>query len=990
MVRNDVVAASFRVLALLLLFPISAWAQGETGTIAGVVKDATGAVLPGVTVEASSPALIERVRTVVTDADGLYKIINLRSGTYTVTFTLTGFNTLKREGIDLSASFTASVNADLRVGTIEETVTVSGQAPVVDVQNVLQQKVVTRDLMDSLPTAKTFGSYAVLVPGVTVNAPDVGGAYGDLSVALAIHGSRPNESQIDIDGMPAINGLARGGGQYGQFLNNGMMQEISVETGGMSAESELSGVRSNVIPREGGNTFKGVISAAYTNRSLNSSNVSPELLASGLTANRVGRIYDFNPSAGGRITRDKLWFFLSFREWGTRTTRAGPAGAARPNQTPGSIIFTPDPNRFAFDHTWHLSISDRLTWQVSRKNKITAFYEFQNHEYEFPTDSVGNAPETRSLYKEIPQYLAQVGWSSPVTNRLLLEAGATLAANDWVRYIEPDVIPGVSPITELSTNFTYRAGTGVNYGHNRSNQYNYRASATYVTGSHAFKTGIFLMHTWAYTTTEPNNPVNLALRNGIPVQIQQWATPISYREKVNYNLGLYAQDRWTRNRLTLNLGVRSDFLNAFIEPQSLPAGPFVTARDFPGLNNIPNWKDISPRLGMSYDLFGNGKTAVKVNVGRYMIGEGIITFTRLVNPVTAAVPNVTRTWHDDNRDFVPNCDLVNPFANGECEQMQNLNFGKTVPTTRYADDVSQGFGVRSDNWEGAASIQHEFLPGMSVNATYTRRWYGKFRATQNLAVTNADFSPYCITVPVDPRLPGGGGNQLCGFYDVSTDKLGKFDNVISQASHFGKQEDVFDGIDLVGTARMPRGMVVSGGVSVGRERINTCYMLPDLSLAYGPSTTVTTPRLTPFCDTRPPFQPNVKFLGVYPLPWWGLQTSATFQSVPGPPVLAQYAASNREIVPTLGRNLSAGSNSSVLVDLVPPGTMYGDRLYQLDFRLTKMFKLGPARVQGNFDLYNLLNASPFLTQQNRYGSAWQNPTRTLIGRLGKFSLQVDF
>ena len=991
MERNGVTGASVGVLAFLLLLPVSAWAQGETGTIAGVVKDTMGAVMPGVTVEASSPALIEKVRAVTTDAQGQYKIIDLRTGIYTVTFTLTGFNTLRREGIELSAAFTATVNGELRVGSIEETITVSGQAPVVDVQNVLQQKVMTREVMDSLPTAKTFGSYAILVPGVTVNAPDVGGAYGDLSVSLSIHGSRMNESQIDVDGMPVINGLARGGGMYGQFLNNGMMQEISVETGGMSAESELSGLRSNVIPRDGGNLFKGVLFTNYTNSNFNSRNVSADLQARGLQANSVDRIYDFNPSLGGPVIRDQLWFFLSFREWGTRTTRAGVSGAARPNKNPGSVIFTPDLSQQAFDHTWHLSISNRFTWQASPKNKINAFYEYQNHEYEFPTNSVGNAPETRFLYREIPQYLVQFSWSSPITSRLLLESGATLAANDYHIYPEPDVVPGISPITELSTNFTYRSNSGAPYGFNRSNQYNYRASATYVTGTHALKTGLFLMHTWGYQTNEPTNPVNLYLRNGIPVSLLEWATPISYREKVKYNLGLYAQDRWTVKRVTLNLGVRSDFFNAYIEPQSLPAGPFVPARDFPGVSAMPNWKDISPRLGVSYDLFGNGKTALKANLGRFMVGAGLTTFTRLANPVSASVNSVMRTWHDDNRDFIPDCDLTNPLANGECERLQNPNFGKTVPVTRYADDVSHGFGVRSDDWEASTSIQHEFMRGMSVNASYTRRWYGKFRLTQNQAVTNADFSPYCITVPADPRLPGGGGNQLCGFYDVSAGKLGASDNVISQASHFGQQEDVYDGVDLTASARLSQGVVFSGGVTIGRERTNNCFELSDLSLVFpGTATGVTSPLATPFCDVRPPFQANAKLLGVYPLPWWGLQTSATFQSTPGPQITASYAASNAEIAPSLGRSLSAGPNSTVLVDLVPPGTLYGDRLYQMDFRVTKSLRVGRSRMQGMFDLYNLLNASPFLTQQNRFGPAWQTPTQTLIGRLAKFGFQIDF
>jgi len=322
------------------------------------------------------------------------------------------------------------------------------------------------------------------------------------------------------------------------------------------------------------------------------------------------------------------------------------------------------------------------------------------------------------------------------------------------------------------------------------------------------------------------------LRNGVPVSLLEWATPISYREKVKYNLGLYAQDKWTVKRVTLNVGVRSDFFNAYIQPQSLPAGPFVPARNFLGVSDMPNWKDISPRLGMSYDLFGNGKTAVKANLGRFMVGAGLTTFTRLANPVSASVNSVMRTWHDDNHDFIPDCDLTNPLANQECERLQNPNFGKTVPVTRYADDVSQGFGVRSDDWEASTSIQHEFVRGMSVNASYTRRWYGKFRVTQNLAVTNADFSPYCITVPADPRLPGGGGKQLCGFYDISAAKLGASDNVISQASHFGHQEDVYDGVDLTASARLPQGVVFSGGVTVGRERTNNCYELSNLSLVF--------------------------------------------------------------------------------------------------------------------------------------------------------------
>ncbi len=137
--------------------------------------------------------------------------------------------------------------------------------------------------------------------------------------------------------------------------------------------------------------------------------------------------------------------------------------------------------------------------------------------------------------------------------------------------------------------------------------------------------GLFLQNTWSYTTTEPNNPVGVSVRNGVPASLLQWATPISYREKVKYNVGIYAQDRWTVKRATINMGVRADFLNAYVEPQSLPAGPFVGAREFDGVNDVPNWQDVSPRLGLSYDVFGDGKTAIKANVGGFPLVTGLTT-----------------------------------------------------------------------------------------------------------------------------------------------------------------------------------------------------------------------------------------------------------------------------------------------------------------------------------------------------------------------------
>ena len=311
----------FLLLLLALASPVAAQSNSN---IAGVVKDATGAVLPGVTVEAASPALIEKVRSVVSDSAGQYKIVNLVPGVYAVTFTLPGFNTTKHEGIALTASFTATVNAVLRLGALEETITVTGAVTTVDVQNVVTQRVVTRDVLDAIPTgSRSVVNMGVLIPGVTVNNQDVGGS-AFTSSQIAIHGGRAGEQQLLYDGMMYNNGQGRGGQYTAIATNDGTVQEISLETGGLGAESETSGIRTNVIPREGGNTFRGSVNAAFTNDRLQSDNLTDEFKAQGLrTVNTVHKIYDVNPGFGGPILRDRLWFYTSVRAWSAQQYVAG-------------------------------------------------------------------------------------------------------------------------------------------------------------------------------------------------------------------------------------------------------------------------------------------------------------------------------------------------------------------------------------------------------------------------------------------------------------------------------------------------------------------------------------------------------------------------------------------------------------------------------------------------------------------------------------------
>ena len=951
---------------LVLLSAVTAAAQGGSG-IAGVVKDTSGAVLPGVTVEAASPALIEKARTGVTDGSGLYRIVDLRPGVYTVTFTLPGFSTVKRDGIELTASFTATVNADLRVGALEETITVTGETSTVDVQNVVQQRVLTRSVIDAIPAgAKSIPALGVLIPGVVSNAQDVGGTAFS-ATAIAIHGSRFNEQQLLYDGV----GYSHGGGSGGMFNtmvpNAATIQEVALEVGGTSAESPNGGLRTNVIPKEGGNTFSGNFFASFTNDALQADNLDDGLRQRGLTlAPQVDQIYDVNPAFGGPIARDRLWFWGSYRKQNSQQTVPGMFF----NLTPGTPVYTPDPARPAYNNEEQANYSLRLTLQLDRRNKVSL--QGQHGEQKRPyygyacCSQFTTAPEANFYSESRPMYLVQAGWNAPWTSRLLLEAGAGGSSKNYHTYLQPGADPSQPSWLERSTGVRW-GNYGGTYGHFGNFNFNGRVAGTYVTGRHAAKVGVSFQHTWFHQTwdTVSNGMPSWELLNGVPNRVQVFATPLSFDEVMKANIGVFVQDQWTAGRVTLNLGVRYDYYNAYVPAQSLSSGPQVPGREvtFPAVENVPVWKDWSPRLGLSWDLFGTGRTAVKVTANRYVESPNLITFTRAANPVGAIVSSTFRTWGDANRDFVPQAEELGP--------LQNVNFGRSVVTTKYADDVLRERGY---NWEYSASLQHELLPRVSATVAYFRRVYGNLTVTDNLARTPADYAPYSITAPRDPRLPGGGGFVVIGLYDAVPSKAFLTDNLITSANHYGGREDVYDGIDVNLMARMLDGIILQGGVSIGRERIDNCSI-------------VDSPQEMLHCAVNPPFQPNVKLLGVYPLPFWGLHTSATFQGLPGPQVLANYVVTNEQALPTLGRNLSA---STATIPLIAPGTMYDERLYQLDLRFAKTIRFGERRIQGIVDIYNALNGNAVLALNNSFGPSWQRPTQVLQARLFKFGVQVDF
>ncbi len=549
MVRASFVCVGLGLIGALFFSGAVSAQQAAASGIAGVVKDASGAVLPGVTVEAASPALIEKVRTVVSDGEGRYNIVDLRPGAYVVTFSLTGFTSFRRDGIELPSGFTATVNADMTVGALTETVTVTGESPLVDTRNARKQTVVSSDLLNLLPSSvKNLNNLVSLTPGFRGNEGfDVTGAYSG-QIGGTYHGK--GGTNVQFDGM----GIQHASGNQGYNANAETVQELAMSTSGISADSNADGAIVNMIPREGGNVFAGGATGLYSRRGLMSDNLSDELILRGLkSVNALNYIYDAGFTLGGPIKKDRLWFFGSFREWGNERQAANKFY----NLTQHTPFYTADLSRPAFAKEWYESKAVRVTLRASNKNKFNVFADPQRdcHCPALTASGSLNAPEAFFSYRLKPAGLYQVTWNAPVTNKLLFEAGWGRADGSWPIYRQPEVTPDDVSIVELSTGMRYNSGTPtfgpLYYTTQLVPRFSQRFSSSYVTGTHTFKAGLQLEESYVQLWAE-NGTKNLeyTFNKQVPVSLTQWATPYGLRAEAN-DFGFYAQDQWTLNRVTL-------------------------------------------------------------------------------------------------------------------------------------------------------------------------------------------------------------------------------------------------------------------------------------------------------------------------------------------------------------------------------------------------------------------------------------------------------
>jgi hypothetical protein len=1031
------------VLACLVLLPVDVLAQSE---IAGVIRDSSGSVLPGATVEASSPALIEKVRAAVSDGDGHYRIISLRPGIYKVTFTLPGFSTVVREGIELTSNFAATVDAEMKIGALNETITVTGETPIVDTQSITSRTVMTREVMDALPTGRNIQAIGIMIPGTQLAlggggalSRDVGGSGSLQQSPLQYRGS--GDTVQTIEGL-RLNNLEAQGQYSGVYWNDASFEELSYITGADSAEMGQGGLRVNMVPRDGGNTLRGQAFGNYTGSSWSSDNCkSPGVglpcsrsnLTGSTTFNpnnrltnvsEIRRIWDVNPSIGGPIFRDKLWFHYTFRHQGVEKT----VPDSYFDRNPSQFIYDADTDRKGVDDGHIVSNAIRLAWQASGKDKVSVYHDNQRKYRNHWGISSTVPPEAAGVQVTPTSFVNVSKWTRTQTSRLLLEGGFGYYNQEYTELYQPSVTGLADKVWDPAAISAATVYTVLDQSNNKiANAWNapadhfselrtYMGAASYVTGAHSFRLGASISEgDWRLLEQWTGDMQPITYNAGRPVQATL-RLPTDRRNGIKADTGIFLQDRWTMSRLTWNLGLRYDQFIGETQESAVTPSRFNSGLTFgkcaDGNNDtragcvgtVQNWKDISPRVGVAIDLFGDGRTAVKASVAKYVAGQQIAT-ANAANPVTVLGLTDTRPWTDLDGNGLPLDANGNIQFNELAPSTSTPTFGRNVSTTNTDPGVLNGWGKRGYNWEYTIAAQHQIADRVSVNGGYYRRSFGNQTFTDDLRYDAGSYDSFCIKAPVDPDLPGGGGYDVCGVMDLKPAVFAQnlpADNLIRFSDDFGGETNRYQGFDINIEGRFRNGAFLKGGIAATSRVFDNCNLLAaglDAVVGLTAQGTEEYADGSRGCHREYPYRPDVKLSGAYSLPF-DVQVSGTYQfsrgvqtGGAGPSIQANWAVINTVANPQIGRNWTG--TASRTIQLIREGLDFGEHnLSQLDLRASKRVPFGRYRLRVDFDVYNVFNSSWPFTVSSTYStaanSAWQRPTNVLQSRFFKLGAQLSF
>jgi hypothetical protein len=735
---------------------------------------------------------------------------------------------------------------------------------------------------------------------------------------------------------------------------------------------------------------------------------------------------------GGPIVRDRLWYYFSARVQGSRQNILNVfynQNAGDPN----AWTYVADLSRPAFyDRTWE-NYTPRITWQASARNKFSFSWDEQpvcrscTGTASFSgSPAPATAPEADGRGEFSPQRVQTGRWTAPVTSRLLLEAGFGTTYYQWAgRELDPNpgrdlvrvfnigqvIVPAMDGNAAVITNMTYRSQ---NWYENRTRGTTWNAAASYVTGSHSIKIGYQGNH-WVddremYTNTQR---LQYTFLFGAPNSITQYASPWVVKARARQD-SFYVQDQWTIDRLTLQGALRYDHPWSWFPEQVQPQSRFFPGATFPEQDGVTGYHDITPRLGAAYDVFGDGRTALKVNLGKYLQGASVSNLGYNTNPTIRIrgggfgifAPSVSRSWNDLNGNFVPDCVLTNPLAQtpattgslDNCGQLSDVQFGSTdVIGAQFDPDLLSGWGKRPSDWAFGISVQQELFPRASVEVGYHRRAFTMFTTggsvTDNLLVGPNDVASYTVTAPDDllGRLPNSGAT-IGPLYNLNDNVFGQVSQLIVPTDDIGDDTRVFNGVDVTFNLRNARGVTFSGGTSTGKVVNDFCEIREAVPENY---------LLNPYCHQESPWLTSFRGLVTYTIPGIDVVLSSVIQDKPniGTDQLsgslnANYtltAADQAAAAAQIGRPLN--TTGALTVNLLSPGQLYGPRVRQWDLAVKKVLRVGATRMTLGVDFYNLTNSNVtlgFSGTFNPNATGWQSPTSYMNPRVARLNAEFSF
>ena len=936
-------------LAILLGAPL-AHAQ-TTGAIAGVVTDASGALLPGVTITLSGERLIGGPQTQVSDTSGAYRFDRLVPGSYHVKFELQGFRNVERPDTRISAAFLASINVKMEVGSVSETITVTGESPTVDVRSNLQQTVMNQEILEGIPTGRDPWSLAKLIPGVQVATYDVGGTQSMQQSSMSAHGSNTADVSYNIDGA-TVNWPGGGGGATMMYYDQGMFEEVNYMTSAIPAEQLVGGVSINMVTKDGGNQWRGNVRYNFANDNLQAENwqdtvdlvrsINPAAVFLG---NPTKKTYDFNVSGGGALVQNKVWVNGTIRKWVVnKLVNAKNADGGQ-----------------ALDDNDLKNYSGKLVAQLTTNNKFAVSYlwndKIRGHRRDSTTQII---PDIASVVQTNPVQTTQAKYTG-IRGSLVFESNFSIMDGQTNYTYQPDTAADAIRWVDNVTGEVRHASTREEHQPNSRHQFDnvLTFGKTGMGGEHLLKAGVQWGRLYYSSDYSVKGDHYVEYNSGIPTQVRQFNTPV-VSENIARVFGFFVQDAWSMNRLTLNLGARWDRYVGEVPDQERASNRFIGPATFPGKEALNQSRGVW-RLGASYDLTGSGRTALKASYSRYALQVGIDRVTN-VNPV--ANGNRTCPWTDPNgdgkfQDSEINVALCTSFSGGATT---NYAAGIRWP---YSDEVTTG-------------VETQIAGGVRIGAMFYYRTNRDQFGDRNNAVPTSAYTQHTVTIPNGPGGGPGTTNLKPATATVWNIPAALASADVTVRGNESYLDTEYKGIEFTATKRFTQKWQMQAGFTIGRN---------EGGLTNAGGTDLNDPNVTRFPRgvIGNDSETALRISGSYELPY-RINLAGSMLANNGYPYVSSFQLT-RAAAATQGITLTRATQT---ISLTERGDERLPNVTMMDLRLSRQFRFGTRSITPTFDFFNVANVDTRDNQNSTVGANYLIPTSILSPRIIRVGFSLNF